>query len=216
MNGGPHLDVAGLGNGAAAGGDDDGVERGVEAGELEAAEDVGVAFEVAEKGAVRAHLADADAGMKPGGAGALVRGGEGDEVVDALCAAEALDVVAGDEAAHAEGDEVETLVGQLAVGEGGELLGEFLDGDHAGAAIEGGGEDRAAAGAQVFGEAAHAAGVGVDAVDQDDGAQGRVGCGGGGVELRKGSGEPGDELHGGSLAGEGGGRQRQGVETLKG
>ncbi len=99
-----------------------------------------------------------------------MRRGDGDETMDALEPAQPLDVIARDEAAHAEADEVEALAGREGLAHVGiELAGQFIEADLAEARPQAGGVDFAAVGAQVAGERLHLARVFLHAVDEEDG-----------------------------------------------
>ena len=128
-------------------------------------------MELGEEGAAGAHLVGTGAGAEVGGEGAVLGGAEGDVAAGAGVTVAGLQIMAGDDAAHAVADEVEGAVGKVGVDEGGELGGEVFEGDGAVVGSETGGEDFASGGAEGAGEAGHVASGAVDAVDDDEGRQ---------------------------------------------
>ena len=176
-------DVLCAGNVGAGGREDDEVGGGPEAG---GGDFRSVLVELGEEGAAGAHLVGTGAGAEVGGEGAVLGGTEGDVAASAGVAVAGLQVVAGDDAAHAVADEVEGAIGELGVDVSGELGGEVFEEGGAIVGGEAGGEDFAAGGAEGAGEAGHVACGAVDAVDDDDGGFGWVDGGGGGIEGRQG------------------------------
>ena len=182
-------------------GNDDEIERRVEAGEFYASELGIVGREFAEERAVASHFRRACAGMQSREDGAVVRGGEGDEVPDVLRAAEPLDVITAHEPAHAEADEIELPPARhVAGGELGELLAEFFDRRLTAIRRKIGRENFAALGAKMAGHPRHVAGVRVDAVDEHDGIVFRLRRHGRGIEKRERGADEGDDLHRGNYS----------------
>ena len=84
-------------------------------------------LKLAEKITTGLHLPCAFSGVNIGSLGAMVGGGNGDEGVAALRAPELLEIVAGHQATHAEGNHREAILGaELRVDLGLEVLREFL------------------------------------------------------------------------------------------
>src|SRR5947209_5832066 len=93
-------------------GENDKVEGSPEAGKTNAPQLVRIAVEIPEKIALWPHLADSGRIQKIGHRGPLVWSRNRDKAVDAIEPAEALHIIAANEAAHAEADEIEALAGR--------------------------------------------------------------------------------------------------------
>src|SRR5581483_4268266 len=124
----PHLDFASDRHMRALRGHDHQIERRPERGELDAIERGDIAVQVAKKFAVRLHLTAA--GSRPPACSecSVVRAGNRHQPLHAGESAHALDVIAADEPAHAEADEIDALAFvKIRVDECRELAREFID-----------------------------------------------------------------------------------------
>ncbi len=67
--------------------------------------------EIIEEPAARPHLFRAFTRIKPSGVGAMVGCGNGDESITTFCSIQGLEIVAANQATHAEGDNADGLLG---------------------------------------------------------------------------------------------------------
>ncbi len=112
----------------AAGRNDHQVHRRPQRGDIDLIEVVNFAVELHQQRACGAHLHTAGTLAEVGHVGAPVRRRDRDEALHPLEAAEALEVVAADDPAHAEAHQVEALAGGKGpVNEGSELLSEVFE-----------------------------------------------------------------------------------------